>query len=242
MIEAVFISDLHLHPEYPNISEYFTRFINWVVGNTREIYILGDLFHAWAGDDLAENWAKHIALQLLSVKQAGIRINYIHGNRDFLVGNRFADLAGIELLFEPTLITLGQQRVLLMHGDSYCTNDRWHQWLRFFTRNSFFPKIFLSLPREIRLKMVSVMRDHSQGNYHKSDKSLELVVNSMISHMQRLQVRTIVHGHTHKPGLTVHQRDGKNYSQYVLSDWDDKPVLLCYHKTNGFYFDTCWGE
>lgn len=236
MIDAVFISDLHLHPDEIEITGRFNQFVDWALEHTRAVYILGDFFHAWAGDDTVDAWSKKIAGQLAKFSEKGIKIYFMHGNRDFLLGHQFAKLAKIKLLAEPTVIQLNQESILLAHGDRYCTQDKAHQWFRWLTRNAWFPPLFLHLPQKIRIKLVTTVRQHSQMNRRKPLFSMDIVKKSLLNHMHKMQVYTIIHGHTHKPGLTTHLFDNKNYLQYVLSDWDDNPQLLCYDKSKGFYF------
>ncbi len=242
MIEAVFISDLHLHPDEIRITERFEAFIQWAALNVKTVYILGDFFHVWPGDDAMDAWSHSIALKLSWLATQGVRIYFMKGNRDFLLGESFAKIASITFLKEPTIITLGTTRVLLMHGDAYCTKDRSHQWLRRLTRNSIFPRIFLSLPYVIRAKLVNSLRQYSQTNDKKPDVAMEIVIPVMLQHMQQMGVTVLVHGHIHKPGLLKHPYQGLTYLQYILSDWDDNPLLMCYDRPNGFYFKRMLGD
>lgn len=237
MIDAVFISDLHLHPEESAITERFYRFIEWAATHTKTVYILGDFFHVWPGDDALDKWSISIAERLAWLAEQGVQLNFMHGNRDFLLGDRFAKLASMVILPEPTIITLGgNTNVLLVHGDRYCTKDKGHQWLRRLTRNRLFPALFLLLPYNIRVKIVNKVRQHSQINRSKPPMYMDIFVPFMLKHMQRLNTRLLIHGHIHKPGLTTHEYQGASYQQYVLSDWDDNPILMCYDSPNGFYF------
>ncbi|STX29136.1 UDP-2,3-diacylglucosamine hydrolase [Legionella beliardensis] len=236
MLDAVFISDLHLHPQAEEITKRFEGFTKWAATNTRSIYILGDFFHAWAGDDTIEAWSLTIANQLKSLVSQGIKIFFMHGNRDFLVGREFSRMAHITLLPEPSVIKLADTPILLVHGDRYCTQDKAHQRFRRLTRNALFTWLFLHIPKTIRQKMVARVRQHSQNNRAKPINQMAIESSAMLNHMQRYQVKLLIHGHTHKPGLTKHYFKGNLFNQYVLSDWDDNPQLLCYHKTKGFYF------
>lgn len=234
--QAVFISDLHLHPNEPRITTRFFQFIDWAAANTESVYILGDFFHAWAGDDGMDDWSKTIAERLLWLSKQQVVIYFMHGNRDFLVGKQFARAAGMTLISEPTSIQLGTQKILLVHGDRYCTKDRSHQWFRRLTRNRWFTPIFLTIPFYLRNKMVNKIRTHSQTNKRKHYDQMDVVVQPMLNHLNAHSINYLVHGHTHKPGLIKHQYNGVIYYQYVLSDWDDRPQLLCYHNTKGLLF------
>mgnify|MGYP000025162138 CR=1 FL=1 len=236
MIDAVFISDLHLHPQEKAITERFYRFVEWAASHTKVVYILGDFFHVWPGDDALDDWSRSIAMQLSWLSSQGVKIYFMHGNRDFLLGLRFAKLASMTLLNEPTVIMLGDTKVLLVHGDRYCIKDKGHQWLRWLTRNAIFPALFLRLPYKIRTKLVNKLRQHSQVNRNKPAAYMDIEVSVMLRHMQQLQVPILIHGHIHRPGVTTHEYQGEFYQQFVLSDWDDNPQLLCYDKSVGFYF------
>ncbi len=237
MIDAVFISDLHLHPDEIAITKRFNQFLDWAAQNTRSVYILGDFFHVWPGDDALDHWSESIAASLAGLAESGVSLYYMHGNRDFLLGARFAQLAHLTVLTEPEIITLGNEQVLLVHGDRYCINDRGHQRLRYLTRNRIFQTIFLRIPYRLRSKLVNKVREHSQTNCNKPMAQLDVVPSAMLEHMQQLNINTLIHGHTHKPGLTVHQYRGSSFRQFVLSDWDDNPLLLCYDESSGFYFN-----
>jgi UDP-2,3-diacylglucosamine hydrolase len=239
-LDAVFISDLHLHPQDSVITNRFDQFIAWAATHTKKVYILGDFFHVWPGDDALDDWSRSIARRLAWLTQQKVAVFFMAGNRDFLLGKRFARLAGITQLKEPTVITLGNDRILLVHGDRYCTRDTGHQWLRLLTRNRWFPALFSCLSYSIRGKLVQSVRKHSQSsrktNRNQSADWMDVVPKTMLRHMKQFQVQTVVHGHTHKPGLTILNEE-MPFRQYVLSDWDDNPFLLCYHESEGFYFD-----
>lgn len=233
MIDAVFISDLHLHPQMPEISERFTRFVNWAALNTKTVYILGDFFHMWVGDDVQEAWSESIAAQLSWLVTQGVQLYFMHGNRDFLLGQKFADRIPMTILSDPSIIDLQGESILLTHGDRYCTADRSHQWLRRFTRNRLFTTLFQWIPYAVRRRLVSRVREHSRDNQCKPLWKMAIVPKAMIAHMDKFHVKTVIHGHIHQPGLTTHTG---NYQQYVLSDWDDAPQVLCYYRSKGFCF------
>lgn len=237
MIETVFISDLHLHHNDKEIRNRFNNFIIWAKKNTiKKIYILGDFFHAWAGDDSMNHWSRLIAAELNSLTQNGTQLFYMHGNRDFLLGEHFAKTAGWSILTDPTIVYLGNEKVLLSHGDRYCSKDTSHQLFRLLTRNRFFSYFFQSLPLRYRLKLIDKVRKISADGYKNKLDKMDVAPKAIIRHMKRFKVNTLIHGHTHKPGLTTHLSNGKEFKRYVLSDWDDSPLLLCYDYTKGFCF------
>jgi UDP-2,3-diacylglucosamine hydrolase len=237
MIETVIISDLHLHPHDADIQARFYSFLDWAKKNSvKKIYILGDFFHAWAGDDAIDDWSGAIASELNKLAQQGTQLYYMHGNRDFLLGQEFAKRAGWTILSEPTIIDLGNEKVLLVHGDRYCIKDNAHQWFRRLTRNRLFPWLFLKLPLSYRKGLVDKVRQISKESNKKSMEQMDVVAEAVISHMQYFNVHTLIHGHTHKPGLTSYPLNEVELKRYVLSDWDDMPLLLCYDYSKGIYF------
>lgn len=242
MNDAVFISDLHLNPDQPEILARFQQFIQWASQSTRNLYILGDFFHVWAGDDGLEAWSSEIATQLSWLAQQGVSIFYIHGNRDFLLGNDFAKRASMQILPDPSVIILNEERILLTHGDHYCTHDRAHQWLRRLTRNRLFTTLFLRVPLSWRSKWVSQVRAHSQKNKRKPAWMMDVVPAAMLAQMRQVKATTVIHGHIHQPGMTLHPFQNEMFRQYVLSDWDANPQVLCYNISSGFCFILFLGE
>lgn len=234
--DVVFISDLHLNPEEPQLINRFNAFIEWALNNTRSVYVLGDLFHVWAGDDCAPQWSLAIAQQFHRLVDHGIQLHFMPGNRDFLLGKTFAKLAGFQVLQDPTVINLDNDVLLLAHGDAYCVLDKAHQRFRRLTRNALFIFVFLRLPIKWRQRLVMQVREQSQRNHKQLPVQWDVVPEALIRDMRHHHVQILVHGHTHKPGLTSHQYEGQVYQQFVLSDWDDSPRILGYNKTSGFKF------
>lgn len=235
MIDAVFISDLHLNPAEPEISQRFAEFINWAAANCRRLYILGDFFHVWAGDDTLDDWSMDIAARLGQLSAQGIALYFMPGNRDFLLGDHFARLAGWTVLPDPCLIDCGQQAILLAHGDAFCTRDRAHQRFRRLTRSPWFSSLFLRLPQRLRLQLCQSVRQHSQRQ-QKSQMIMDVEIATVCQVAEAHGVSTLIHGHTHRPGLYPETNSKGNLQRYVLSDWDDRPQILCYDDTKGFYF------
>lgn len=242
MRNTVFISDLHLHPEETAIHKRFNCFIQWAAENASTVYILGDFFHAWPGDDALDEWSESIASQLSWLNHQGVKLYFMPGNRDFLIGKRFVKLASLILLKDPSIITLNGAKILLVHGDRYCIHDKSHQWFRKITRNRLFTTLFLCLPYKLRANLVNQVRRHSQMNQSKPLSRLMIVTSFMLKHLHKLKVKTVIHGHIHQPGVTRHTFQSCGYFQYVLSDWDANPMILCYNQCKGFYFYLCREE
>ena len=229
-MNAVFISDLHLNPNEIQITNRFYSFIEWAAHNTKQLYILGDFLHVWPGDDALDDWSLDIVGRLFWLSQQGVQVYFMPGNRDFLIGDRFIKLSGMQRLNDPTVIQLGTEKFLLAHGDQYCTHDRSHQYLRGLTRNRIFPWFFLKLPLCIRQFCVSSLRQHSQNNRKKTIKKLSVNASAMLMDMSRQSVKKIIHGHTHQYGIHTHTYKKQTYQQYILSDWEHEPHLLCYNR------------
>jgi len=237
MNEAVFISDLHLNPHEPDILARFERWVDWALHNTRSVYILGDFFHAWAGDDTADAWSMGIASQLSRFSEHEIPVYFMHGNRDFLLGPRFVREAEMILLTEPFCLRLNHLRVLLVHGDRYCTQDRAHQWFRRLTRNRLFVYLFLKLPKRWRINTVVRVRRYSQQHQPQEVEKMQVDIDALGVHAQQYQADVLIHGHTHQPKIINHQRFKHSFQHIVLSDWEENPHILCYDKSKGFYFN-----
>lgn len=243
--EIVFISDLHLHPDIPAIKKRFEYFMQWITQHRpQKLYILGDLFHVWVGDDCVDTWMLAIAAQFQSLVQTGVVVYFMPGNRDFLLGSVFAKIAGFTLIDDPIVIELDNHApVLLAHGDAYCLLDLAHQRFRNISRNPWLRRLFLAMPRRWRHAIVMKIRKKSQQNYHRAPIIMDVVPDACIRAMQSSHVHTLIHGHTHRPGLSTYNDAGACcvdqsgiFKRYVLSDWDDNPQILCYYKSIGIRF------
>ena len=231
MNKAVFISDLHLHPDQPHILEKFRTFMAWAAKNTRSLYILGDFLHVWPGDEALDAWSEEIVDLLAKLSEQGIPVFFMTGNRDFLIGHRFLRKTKMRILSDPALIYLDAQPVLLSHGDAYCTQDKAHQRFRRLTRNRCFHFLFLCLPYSIRQSLVSQVRSYSQHNTKKLPETMQTVPAEMLKDLRRFGTDTLIHGHTHQPGLKTYPDGVKTWKEFTLSDWDENPSILCYNKS-----------
>ena len=215
---ALFISDLHLQPSHPHTSAAFYAFLQERAMAAQALYLLGDLFEYWAGDDdLADPFNQIIAEAIRAVSDAGVRVYWIAGNRDFLVGAGFADAAGLTLLAEPHVVDLGGNRITLVHGDAQCTDDLKYMAFRAQVRNPAWQAQFLAMPLAQRKAIIAGMRQDSRAAH--TTKSYELMDVTPAA-VEALHAATasqiIIHGHTHRPAL--HQTGGKR--RYVLPDWE----------------------
>lgn len=216
-----FISDLHLEESRPDITAAFLRFMDDIQDKASTLYILGDFFESWIGDDENTPLQVQIKERLRQFSGAGKSLYFMHGNRDFLIGETFAKETGANILPDPSLVELNGRRVLLMHGDSLCTRDVSYMKFRETIRNPAFLAPFLKRPIEERKKTAEQLRAMSQaGNQNKSSEIMDVTPEEVINEMEKHKVDTLIHGHTHRPA--VHQLDvnGQPGSRIVLGDWD----------------------
>ncbi len=231
---TLFISDLHLDPSRPAITELFLDFLRGEARQAEALYILGDLFEAWIGDDTPSTAADAVALALREISDAGVPVYFIRGNRDFLVGNDYAARAGMRILPDPSVIQLHGKPVLLQHGDLLCTDDVAYQAFRAQTRNPAFIAQFLSQPLEARIAFAQQARAASQAHQSEmkqDDKaSFETVTDvapaEVVATFQRYGVDTMIHGHTHRPAIHHLQAGEQDCTRIVLGDWYEQGSVL----------------
>ncbi|MDR5858431.1 UDP-2,3-diacylglucosamine diphosphatase [Halomonas eurihalina] len=227
---TLLISDLHLHPGAPAVTEGFLRWLDERARGADALYILGDFFEAWIGDDLLDlgdadptgtaALAGRVASALRSLADAGTRLYLMHGNRDFLLGERFAREAGATLLPDPSLVTLGDERVLLMHGDSLCTRDEAYMAFRAQSRNPKWQEQILAMPIPERLELARQLRERSgEANSNKAEDIMDVTPDEVVKAMHEHGVATMIHGHTHRPDVHDLEVDGQAARRFVLGDW-----------------------
>ncbi|TDR18290.1 UDP-2,3-diacylglucosamine diphosphatase [Marinicella litoralis] len=218
-----FISDLHLCDQQPHTSKSFINFCKNKARDARALYILGDFFEYWLGDDALDKTAQTVQRELKSLTQSGIAVYFMAGNRDFLLGEQFATSCGMKIIEEPHVIQLMGQSVLLVHGDAECTDDLPYQKVRSMFRDSSWQKEFLSLPIEQRIAFAQQAREQSQQHTQSSSTEIMDVNTAAIDSLyKKHQVKTIIHGHTHRPA--VHQN--QSYTRIVLGDWHHQTSYL----------------
>jgi len=227
---VLFISDLHLTPERPLPVALFYRFIAEIAPQAQALYILGDFFEAWVGDDdLAQPFHLDIADTLKSLSEQGVAVFFLPGNRDFLIGPAFAEAAGLTLLADPTVVELFGVPTLLTHGDSFCTDDAAYQDFRRQVRAPAWQQHFLAQPLQQRHALAKALRERSE--HAKADKKPEImdVNGAAISQMLATHpVARIIHGHTHRPARHEYRCEGKLGERWVLPDWYEKGgYLVC---------------
>ncbi|MBP2170215.1 UDP-2,3-diacylglucosamine hydrolase [Erwinia toletana] len=227
MSRTLFIADLHLCHEEPAITAGFLRFLQREALNADALYILGDLFEAWIGDDDPQPLHAEIAAALLAVKQHGVPCYFIHGNRDFLLGHRFARASGITLLPEEKVLDLYGKRVLILHGDTLCTDDEGYQRFRRKVHQRWLQKLFLALPLFIRQRIAARMRAGSKNaNSSKSATIMDVNQQAVIDAIQRHQVQWMIHGHTHRPAVHQVQTGDISAERVVLGAWHHEGSMI----------------
>jgi UDP-2,3-diacylglucosamine hydrolase len=228
MKQALFISDLHLSPERPGIKRLFFDFLRETAGEASALYILGDLFEYWAGDDdLHSAFNAEVASALKELSDGRVAVYLMHGNRDFLIGEEFVRACGARLLPDPTLIDLYGTPTLLMHGDTLCTDDIAYQAFRRQVRNPDWQKGFLAQPLSVRKAAIEKLR--VQNEQEKGGKSMEIMdvtPEAVVSVLRQYNVPRLIHGHTHRPALHLHDVDGKICKRFVLCDWYERGAYL----------------
>jgi UDP-2,3-diacylglucosamine hydrolase len=229
------ISDLHLEEQRPDITRAFLRFLEVRAAQAEALYILGDFFEVWVGDDGMTPFQHEIAGALRALSEGGTRIYLMHGNRDFMIGEGFCREAGCTLLADPHVAQLGGERVLLMHGDSLCTRDEGYMRLRRWLRNPLSLFILHNLSLAKRQQLAHKLRSSSkQETRMKASDIVDVTPDEVVRIMQRYKVHTLIHGHTHRPATHSLQSDGQPASRIVLGDWDLQGWALQVDES-GFY-------
>lgn len=226
-MSVLFISDLHLEAERPDITRAFLHFLSTRARTAEALYILGDFFEAWIGDDGMDEFQHSIARALRELSDSGTRIFLMHGNRDFLIGQAFCREAGCKLLRDPSLIDLGGEQVLLMHGDNLCTLDVAYMKLRRWLRNPLTLFILRHLPLAARRKLARKLRKESRAQTRMKASEIVDVTPAEVERIMRDKgVRILIHGHTHRPAVHELEIDGRPARRIVLGDWDSQGWAL----------------
>lgn len=215
------ISDLHLEQERPDITRAFLHFLSTRARQAEALYILGDFFEVWVGDDAISPFQRSIADALKQLSDCGTAIFLMHGNRDFMIGKRFCREAGCTLLSDPSVIELAGEPVLLMHGDSLCTRDENYMRMRRYLRNPLSLWILRHLPLSTRHKLARKLRNESRAQTRmKASDIVDVTPDEVSRVMAEHGVKTMIHGHTHRPAVHKLLVNGESAKRIVLGDWD----------------------
>lgn len=222
-MRTLLISDLHLEDQRPDITRAFFHLLDRFKGKVERLFVLGDFFEIWLGDDALTPTAQQVCTKLKQFADAGCAVFIMHGNRDFLLGEQFAEQCGAELIHEPYFVQLGEKQCLLMHGDSLCTDDKLYMDFRKMVRNPAWQIEFLSKPLAERIAFGKKARNQSQADA--KDKTYEILdVNQeeVISVFREHGVPLFIHGHTHRPDRHQVNLDASTCERVVLGDWHEQ--------------------
>ncbi|NNF95748.1 MAG: UDP-2,3-diacylglucosamine diphosphatase [Halobacteria archaeon] len=226
---TLFISDLHLSAERPDITSLFIQFLNNEARQAEALYILGDLFEAWLGDDMVlPEYADAIAA-MKALSDSGVPVFIMHGNRDFLLGEKFTAMSGATLLDDPTRIDLYGKPTLLLHGDTLCTDDVEYQKFRTMVRSPAWQQQMLALSPAERLALAREYREMSQAETgNKAEDIMDVNQQTLQQVMQTEGIYHMIHGHTHRPAIHDFEIDSQPAKRIVLGDWYEQgSVLVC---------------
>jgi len=220
-LSTLLVSDLHLSETRPQANEAFFAFVEDKARKADALYILGDLFEYWIGDDdLADPFNGIISGSLKSLTGSGVKLFLMQGNRDFLFGERFCEATGAVLLQDPSVVPIAGEKTLLMHGDTLCTDDIDYQAWRKTARSSAWQRDFLAKPVDRRRGEILALRSKSkQAILGKSEQVMDVSETAVRDAFARHGVRRLIHGHTHRPGRHAVQVDGQRCERWVLPDW-----------------------
>lgn len=231
---TLFVSDVHLTQSRPDITRAFLHFLDQHASKAKQLYILGDFFDFWIGDDYIDHAPKdeivqEIITHLSRLSQQGLALYFMHGNRDFLLGQAFMMRCKAQLLPDPTVIFLDKTPTLLMHGDSLCTQDIDYMRFRALARSEQWITQQLNKSIHERLSFAQQLRQDSKNKTsYTSESILDVCEDEVKRCMNAFQVDQMIHGHTHRPGVHNYQINDKNKRRYVLGDWDQQGWFLQY--------------
>ena len=228
MTLALFASDLHLSPARPATAAAFHAWARGPARDAGSVRILGDLFDVWIGDEgIDEAFAGSVVASLRGIADAGVELGVMHGNRDFLLGRRFAQAAGATLLPERLVVDAGGVPTLILHGDELCTDDVDYQRYRAWSRDPGRIRRFLGLPWPVRRAVAAWMRRRSRmATRDKPDAIMDVNAEAVARAFREAGVTRMVHGHTHRPASHGHDVDGRPCERHVLADWHERATWL----------------
>jgi len=235
MAKHLFISDLHLAPERPEIIQLFVEFMNNQAAQAESLYILGDLVEYWLGDDDDAAGLNDAFNAMKQQSENGLKIYLMHGNRDFLMGEKLAQRTGCTLINEPYIVTFDNNPVLLMHGDILCTDDVRYQELRKMLRNPAWIDDFLNKPLTERKQLAIALRKQSKEETQtKSSEIMDVNPSAVEQAFIDNNVSLLIHGHTHRPAIHNSEINNKPVKRIVLGDWYSQGSVLEFNNTDDY--------
>jgi UDP-2,3-diacylglucosamine hydrolase len=228
-LATLFISDLHLDASEPAAGTQFIDFLATRTSTAEALYILGDLFETWVGDDDSDPYRDRICAALASLSERGVACYVMHGNRDFLFQDGFARRSGARLIADPIIVDLYGEQALLTHGDALCSADRPYQLLRGVVREEQWQRRFLHLPLAVRRSLAEQARQGSQRHTRRTaSQIMDADQVAVAAAMRACSVSTLIHGHTHRPAVHDFQLDGRPARRIVLGAWHDHGSVLAW--------------
>ncbi len=221
-LPTLFAADLHLSDDTPDLNALFYRFLEEQQGKAAALYLLGDIFDAWTGDDQHSRTAAETAAALSAFSQTA-PVYFVCGNRDFLIGPDYAARAGMHLLPEQNLLHLHGNAILICHGDEMCSDDTAYQHYRRIIRNTWITRLLLSLPQSVRRRIADRLREASRkrklryGRHSPQTDVSEAGIRSALKRFPETEI--IIHGHTHRPARHEHRFGNRTIQRFVLPDW-----------------------
>jgi len=226
-VATLFISDLHIDASHPGITEQFLNFLSDEARHAEALYILGDLFESWIGDDAPDPAQSAVIAGLHTLTQHGVPCFVMHGNRDFLLAGEFCRMSGTKLLPDPLIVTLYGEPILVMHGDALCTDDRAYQRLRATVREPDWQRRFLALSVASRRALAGAARAGSKAHTAALEYAItDVNAGSVDLALRNAGVATLLHGHTHRPAIHALQVEGRACTRIVLGDWYSQGSVL----------------
>lgn len=226
-MSTLFVSDLHLEAERPDIADHFLKFLKSDAAEADDLYILGNLFEAWVGDDDPNTHYFTIKRALRKLVDHSVQVYFMHGNRDFMIGSGFANETGIKILKDPHKVTMYGQKVLLSHGDKLCTDDLQGQRVRKMTRDPEWQARMLARPLKDRLRMAFEARRQSlEQTINQSLEIIDVNQDTVVEVMRKNKVDVLLHGHTHRPAVHEVDLGGRKAKRIVLGDWHQQGSVV----------------
>jgi UDP-2,3-diacylglucosamine hydrolase len=224
---TLFISDLHLDIDRPEIGTQFVDFLETKACDAESLYILGDLFESWVGDDDPNPHYAAMKAAIRGLADSGVPVFFMHGNRDFMIGNQFAEETGVTLLDDPLPIELYGQSVLLSHGDALCTDDVQYQQVRKMTHDPEWQAVMRAKPLDERLAFAAQARAASQAHYQASSEAImDVNADAVRDVIEKYDVDILLHGHTHRPAVHDIDVSGRSATRIVLGDWYEQGSVV----------------
>ena len=226
-MRTLFVSDVHLNVVRADIVGAFLAFLEQKARHADALFILGDLFDEWLGDDDDKPPHGEVCDALAALTATGLPVSVVHGNHDFLLGKKFTKRSGCSLLGDHTIIDIYGTSTLIMHGDTLCTDDVDYQAFRKMTRNPIMQKMFLSLPLAKRAEKAAGIRQGSREDVAlKSDEIMDVTTEAVDAVMRKYNVRHLIHGHTHRPAVHSFTLNDQEATRIVLGDWYEQDSVL----------------